>query len=129
MPKDMFNPNKAVLLKCPAYNNAAHSTNTSTADIYIPFPVEQINVKFIDLDFEADFRVMYFTSYLVDNVLLGSGFGGILCDFSAPTKIVNFMFPIPRDINGTYSFKYHVIDTAAFYWPKGYSVDNFNASI
>ena len=129
MSKEMFNTNKAILVKFPAYTNAAQLNNTSTADIYIPFPVKQINVKGIDLDFDADFRVMYFTSNLVDNGPLGSGFGGILCDFSASTKSVNYIFPTPRDINGTYTFNYHVIDTASFYWPKGYSVNNFNATI
>ena len=33
--KEMFNTNKAILVKFPAYNNAAQLTNTSTADIYI----------------------------------------------------------------------------------------------
>ena len=44
MSKEMFNTNKAILVKFPAYTNAAQLTNTSTADIYIPFPVKQINV-------------------------------------------------------------------------------------
>ena len=105
MSKEMINTNKAILVSFPAYNNAAQLTNTSTADIYIyiyiPFPVKKINVKGIDLDFDADFRVMYFTSNLVDNGPLGSGFGGILCDYSATAKIINYIFPTPRDINGT----------------------------
>ncbi len=76
----------------PAYNNAAQLTYTSAADIYIPFPVTQINAKGIDLDFDADFRVMYFPSNLVNNGPLGSGFGGTLCYFSASTKTVNYIF-------------------------------------
>ncbi len=67
MSKEMFNTTKAILVKCPAYNNAAQLTNTSIADIYIPFPVKQINVKGKALDFDAEFRVLYFTSNLVDN--------------------------------------------------------------
>ena len=131
MSKEMISTNKAILVSFPAYTNSAQLTNTSTVDIYIPFPVKQINVKGIDLDFDADFRVMYFTSNLVDNGPLGSGFGGILCDYSVSTKNVSYIFPTPRDINGTYSFTYNVIDNASFYWPKGF-VNNglsFNSTI
>ena len=77
MSKEMINTNKAILVHFPAYTSQSQLNNTSTAHIYIPFPVKQINVKGIDLDFDADFRVMYFTSNLVDNGPLGSGFGGI----------------------------------------------------
>ncbi len=52
----MINTNKAVLVKFPAYTSLSQLNNTSTADICIPFPVEQINLKGIDLDFDADFR-------------------------------------------------------------------------
>ena len=130
MSKEMINTNKAVLVHFPAYTSSSQLNNTSTADIYIPFPVKQINVKGIDLDFDADFRVMYFTSNLVDNGPLGSGFGGILCDFSASTKSVNYIFNQPRDINGTYTFNYHVIDTVSMYYPKGFVSNgtNFNTT-
>ena len=130
MSKEMINTNKAVLVSFPAYTNPKQLNNTATADIYIPFPVKQINVKGIDLDFDADFRVVYFTSNLVDNGPLGSGFGGILCDYSASSKTINYIFPTPRDINGTYNFTYNVIDVQSFYFTRGYIADgtNFNAT-
>ena len=128
--KEMINTNKAVLVSFPAYTNPMQLNNTATANIYIPFPVKQINVKGIDLDFDADFRVVYFTSNLVDNGPLGSGFGGILCDYSASSKNISYIFPTPRDINSTYSFTYNVIDVQSFYFTRGYIADgtNFNAT-
>ena len=99
--KEMINTNKAVLVNFPAYTDVLQLNNTASAEIYIPFPVKQTNVKGIDLDFDADFRVVYFTSNLVDNGPLGSGFGGILCDYSVSTKHITYMFPTPRDIHGT----------------------------
>ncbi len=73
---------------------------------------------------------MYFTSNLVDNGPLGSGFGGILCDFSASTKMISYIFHTPRDINGTYSFTYNIIDVASFYFPNGFIADgtHFNTT-
>ena len=58
--KEMINTNKAVLVSFPAYTNSMQLNNTASANIYIPFPVKQINVKGIDLDFDADFRVVFF---------------------------------------------------------------------
>ena len=128
--KEMINTNKAVLVSFPAYTNSMQLNNTATANIYIPFPVKQINVKGIDLDFDADFRVVYFTSNLVDNGPLGSGFGGILCDYSASSKTINYIFKQPRDINGTYTFTYNVIDVQSYYFAKGYNANGtiFNAT-
>ncbi len=97
MAKEMINTNKAVLVKFPAYTSSSQLNNTSTADIYIPFPVKQINVSGIDLDFDADFRGMYFTSNVVDNGPLDSGFGGILCHFSSQLQR-SVIFLISRGI-------------------------------
>jgi hypothetical protein len=91
MTKELINTNTAILVHLPAYTSSSQLNNTSTADLYIPVPIKQINVKDIDLDFDADFRVMYFTSNSVDNGPLGSGFGGILCDFSALTKTISYI--------------------------------------
>ena len=63
---------------------------------------------------------MYFTSNLVDYGPLGSGFAGILCDNSTTTKQLTYLFKDPRDINGSYTFIYHVLDTITFYFPNGY---------
>ncbi len=125
MSKEMINTNKAVLVKFPAYISASQLNNTSTADIYIPFAVKQINVKGIDLDFDADFSVMYFTSNLVDNGPLGFGFAGILCDLSASTKPISYTFHTPRGINGTYRFTYNILDVKSFYFPSGLKNDMF----
>ena len=61
-------------------------------------------MKGIDLDFDSDFRMMYFTSDLVNYGPLGSGYGGILYDNSSTTKQLTYLFQDPRDINGTYTF-------------------------
>ena len=119
----MITTNKAVVINFPAYASQYKLTNTSTANIYIPFPVKQINVKGVTLDFEGDFKVMYFTSNLVDSGPLGSGFGGILCDYSSGTPMISYIFKQPRDINGVYDFTYNVIDVAAFYYPKGFTAN------
>ena len=49
MSKEMINTNKAILVHFPAYTSQSQLNNTSTAHIYIPFPVKQINVKGIDV--------------------------------------------------------------------------------
>ena len=77
-------------------------------------------MKGIDLDFDSDFRMMYFTSNLVNYGTLGSGYGGILYDNSSTTKQLTYLFQDPRDINGIYTFTYHILDTAALYFPNGF---------
>ena len=69
--KERINMKKTVLVNFPSHTNKNQLQNTGTSDIYIPFPVKQINIKAIDLDFDVDFRGMYFTSNLVDNGPLG----------------------------------------------------------
>ncbi len=112
----MINTNRAVLVKFAGNTNTNQVTTSETADLYVPFNVSQINIKEIDLDFESDFRVMYFTSDLVDSGPLGFGYAGILCDNSATTKQMKCLFQDPRDINGTYTFTYHILDTTAFFF-------------
>jgi hypothetical protein len=118
--KHMINTNRAVLVKFPASTNPLELTSSAAADIYVPFKVSQINVKGIYLDFDSDFQNMYFTSNLVDYGPLGSGFGGILCDNSSTTKQLTYLFKDPRDINGSYTFTYHVLDIVTFYFANGY---------
>ena len=118
--KEMINANKAVIVTFPGHMDSFKLSNTGTANIYIPFPVKQMHVKGIDLNFDSDFRVLYFTSHLVDNGPLGSGFGGIICDNSTTTKNVSYIFKEPRDINGTYSFTYNLLDTISFFFTNGF---------
>ena len=118
--KEMINTNKAVVVFFTGNANVNQLTTSGTADIYVPFKVSQINVKGIDLDFDSDFRMMYFTSNLVDYGPLGSGYGGILYDNSSTTKQLTYLFQDPRDINGSYTFTYHLLDTAALYFPNGF---------
>ena len=120
MSKEMINTNKAVLVKFAGNTNLDQVTTSGSADIYVPFKVSQINVKGIDLDFDSDFRVMYFTSNLVDYGPLGSGYAGILYDNSTATKQMTYLFQDPRDINGSYTFTYHILDTNAFYFTNGF---------
>ena len=63
---------------------------------------------------------MYFTSDLVNSGPLGSGYAGILYDNSSSTKQMTYLFPDPREINGSYTFTYHLLDTAALYFPNGF---------
>ena len=65
-------------MKFNAYTSNTQTTQSSNADIYVPFPVREILVKGVDLDFNADFKTMYFTSSLVDGNYVGSGFAGSL---------------------------------------------------
>ena len=112
--------NKAVVITFPGHNQSLKLTNSGTADIYCPFPVKQINVKGIDLDFDADFKIMYFTSDIVNGGPIGSGFGGILCDNSTSSKNMSYIFHEPKDINGTYTFTYNLLDTSSYYFRNGF---------
>ena len=120
MSKTMINTNRAVLVNYASNTNENQVTSSGAADIYVPFKVSQINIKGIDLDFESDFRVMYFTSDLVDSGPLGSGYAGILCDNSTTTKQMTYLFKDPRDIHGNYTFTYHILDPTAFYFANGF---------
>ena len=106
----IINTNRAVRVKFDAHTVSTQTTQSSSASVYVPFPVKEIIVKGVDLDFVQDFRSMYFTSSLVDNNILGSGFAGGLCDYSSSTKQLRYIFNTPRDINGSFRFDYSLID-------------------
>ena len=72
------------------------------------------------MDFDSDFRTMYFTSNLVDNGPLGSGYAGILCDNSTSTKQLTYLFRDSRDINGSYTITYNILEPIAFYFANGF---------
>ena len=118
--KEIINTNKAVVVKFPAYASEYQTTQSGSATIYIPFPVKQINVKGVDLDFESDFRTMYFTSDLVNHGALGSGYGGILSENSSTTKQMTYYFKDAIEVNGTYTFTYHILDTTSYYFVNGF---------
>ena len=118
--QEIINTNKAVVVKFNAYTSEFQTTQSGSATIYIPFPVKQINVKGVDLDFESDFRSMYFTSDLVNHGALGSGYAGILADNSATTKQMTYYFKDPIEVNGTYTFTYHILDTSSFFYTNGF---------
>ena len=109
----IINTNRAVRVKFDTYTSISQMSQSSSASIYVPFPVREILIKGIDLDFNADFRTMYFTSSLVDGNYVGSGFAGTLTDYSASTKQVRYIFNTPRDINGSYSFTYSLLDNVS----------------
>ena len=56
---------------------------------------------------------MFFTSSLVDGNYVGSGFAGGLTDYSSSTKQLRYIFNTPRDINGSYSFTYSLLDNVS----------------
>ena len=129
MSKEMINTNKAVVVSFDAYASQHQITNTASADIYVPFLVKEIHVRGIDLDFMADFQPLYFTSSLVNNGPLGSGYAGILCDTSVGTRKLRYIFDTPREINGTYSFTYHIFnpEKIAFNYPTGFASGGLSA--
>ena len=109
----IINTNRAVRVKFDAYTSTTQTTQSSNADIYVPFPVREILIKGIDLDFGSDFKTMFFTSSLVDGNYVGSGFAGGLTDYSSSTKQVRDIFYTPRDINVSYSFTYSLLDNVS----------------
>ena len=109
----IINTNRAVRVKFDAYTSTTQLTQSSSANIYVPFLVKEIVVKGVDIDFIFDFRSMYFTSSLVDGNVLGSGFAGAMYDTSSTTKEVRYIFNTPRDINGSYRFDYNLIDNVS----------------
>ena len=120
----IINTNRAVRVKFDGYTCTTQITQSSNASIYVPFPVREILIKGIDLDFNADFRTMYFTSSLVDGNYVGSGFAGTLTDYSASTKQVRYIFNTPRDINGSYSFTYSQLDNVSNATYTDYTTNN-----
>ena len=118
--KEIINTNKAVVVNFAAHTSVNQTTQSGSATIYIPFPVKQINVKGVDLDFVSDFRSMYFTSDLVNNGALGSGYGGILSDNSSSTKQMTYYFKDAIEVNGTYTFTYHILDTVSYFYANGF---------
>ena len=98
--KQMINTNRAVLVYFngtvdAVVANAATGvvaspattkSSVASADIYIPFPVKEIHVRGIDIDWNLDYYSIYFISSLVDNGPLGSGFAGVYSDTSTSTQ-------------------------------------------
>ena len=109
----IINTNRAVRVKFDTYTSISQMSQSSSASIYVPFPVREILIKGIDLDFNADFRTMYFTSSLVDGNYVGSGLAGGLTDYSSSTKQLGYIFNTPRDINGSFSFTYSLLDNVS----------------
>ena len=118
--KEIINTNKAVIVKFAAYVSQYQTTQSGSATIYIPYPVKQINIKGVDLDFDSDFRTIYFTSDLVNHGVLGSGYAGILSDNSSTTKQMTYYCKDPIEVNGSYTFTYHVLGTESFFFANGF---------
>ena len=106
MSKEMINTNKAVFVYFPT------NKSQGMASIYIPFPVKEIHVKSIDVDWEVDYCACMFSSSLLDGPI-----GGVFCGVksgvtSTSLKNLKYIFLTPRDINGTYTYNYSIIDSA-----------------
>ena len=109
----IINTNRAVRIKFDPYSSPTQLSQSSSASIFVPFPVKEILIKGIDIDFIYDFRSMYFTSSLVDGNVLGSGFASAMFDTSSTTKQMRYIFNTPRDINGSYRFDYNLINNVS----------------
>ena len=105
MSKEMINTNKDVFVYFPA------NKSQGMASIYIPFPVKEIHVKSIDVDWQADYCACMFSSSLLDGPI-GGAFCGVNISNSTSLKDLKYIFLTPRDINGTYTFNYSTIDTS-----------------
>jgi hypothetical protein len=105
MSKEMINTNKAVFVYFPA------NKSQGMASIYIPFPVQEIHVKSIDVDWQADYCACMFSASLLDGTI-GGAFCGVNISNSTSLKDLKYIFLTPRDINGTYTFNYSTIDTS-----------------
>ena len=121
--KEMINTNRAVVVSFDPYASSLQISNTASASIYVPFLVKEIHVRGIDLDFMSDFQPLYFTSSLVNDGPLGSGYAGILCDTSVGTRKLKYIFDSPREINGSYNFTYHIFnpEKISFHFPQGFA--------
>ena len=121
--KEMINTNRAVVVSFDPYASSLQISNTASASIYVPFLVKEIHVRGIDLDFMSDFQPLYFTSSLVNDGPLGSGYAGILCDTSVGTRKLKYIFDTPREINGSYNFTYHIFnpEKISFHYPQGFA--------
>ena len=106
MSKEMINTNKAVVVYFPT------NKSIGSASIYISFPVKEIHVKGVDIDWQADYCACMFSSSLVNDGPIGGGFCGVNFDNSTSLKQIRYIFTTPLDINGTYTFNYSVLDTA-----------------
>ena len=126
--KSKVNTNKAIVVPFNSHANQFQTTVSSSASIYVPFLVSEIQIRGIHTNFDADFREMYFTSSLVDGGPLGSAFAGILGDTTASSKTVKYVFQNPREINGSYNFTYHLIDPMSFYFPLGFQLNSTDAT-
>ena len=78
MSKEMINTNKAVLVRFPAHSSQG------TASIYIPFPVKEIHVKGVDIDWEDDYGACMFSSSLFND-------GQLVVDFVESILIVQIV--------------------------------------
>ena len=120
--KEMINTNKAVLVYFPT------NKSQGTASIYIPFPVKEIHVKGVDIDWQGEYCACMFNSSLVNEGPVGGGFCGTQYDNSISLKHLRYIFTTPRDINGTYTFNYNPIDNANVfpsvnYWPVVFTLE------
>ena len=84
--KNMINTNRAVIVRFPA------AKTNGSADIYVPFPVKEINVKGVDVDWGHDYSAVIFTSTLVSNDPIGCGFQGVNSDMSTSKNKRRYIF-------------------------------------
>ena len=106
MSKEMINTNKAVLVNFPA------NESQGSASIYIPFPVKEIHLKGVDIDWQDDYCAFLFSSSLVNDGPIGGAFCGVNYDNATSLKQLKYIYLTPRNINGTYKFNYNTIDPA-----------------
>jgi len=104
--KEMINTNKAVSVYF------APNKSQGSASFYIPFPVKEIHVKGVDIDWQNDYCACIFSSSLFNDGPIGGGFCGINYDNSSSLKQLRYIFQQPRDINGSYTFNYTPLDNS-----------------
>ncbi len=59
----------------------------------------------MDIDWQSDYVACMFSSSLVNDGPIGGGFGG------SSLKHLRYIFRMPLDNNGTYTFNYQLLDS------------------
>ena len=63
-----------------------------SASIYIPFPVKEILVKGVDVDWQVDYCACMFSLSLFNDGPIGGGFCGVNYDNSSSLKHLTYLF-------------------------------------
>ena len=84
--KKIINTNKALFVTFPL------PSSTTSCNIYVPFPVYEIHIRRIDVDWQADYLSVIFFSSLFNDGPVGGAFCGVGFDVSNSTTNLRFIY-------------------------------------